>query len=58
MPKYKVKMSETVIYEVDVEAKDIDEAWEKAQEVKAIDLEGKVSDSSGFQIDFVDEIKE
>ena len=56
--KYKVRMSEVVSYEVEVEAFDEEEAMDLAYEELSEDTNGSlIIDQSGFQTDSVHEVE-
>ena len=56
--KYKVRMSEVVSYEVEVEAFDEEEAMNLASEELSEDTNGSlIIDQSGFQTDSVHEVE-
>ena len=58
MPKYKIQMSETVIYEREIEATDLQNAEDIVLDLSVIDMNQHIIDSNGFQIDSIEEIKE
>ena len=57
--KYVVRMSETVTYEVEIDAFDEDEAMNEAYNtlVDTYDLDSYIIDQTGFQTDSVHEVK-
>ena len=55
--KYLVKASETVCYEVEIEAMSKEEAFEKAYEME-LGTEEHIVNYKGFQVDDIDEVED
>ena len=54
--KYLIQASETVYYEVEIEAMSIEEAYEKAYEIE-LGTEDQIVDYKNFQVDNIAEVE-
>lgn len=54
--KYLIQASETVYYEVEIEAMSIEEAYEKAYEIE-VGTEDQIVDYKNFQVDNIAEVE-